>query len=97
MKTFLSVSLILILFVSAAGQASSELSGYVRNKDGSALKGVFVTIGSFSVATDSNGYYKLTYLKPGRKTVLISAPGKATRSYRVLVGSKPTQKDFTYW
>lgn len=94
MRAFLCVSLMLGVLIAAGAQSSSELSGYVRNKDKSPVKGVVVTIGSFGVATDSNGYYKLSYLKPGTKWVLISPPGKITRSFKVIVGSTPTQQDF---
>ena len=94
MKVVLSFSLILVLVVAGAAQRASELSGYLRYKDKSAAKGVVVSIGNFSVVTDANGYYKVTYLKPGLKVVSITPPNKATRSFKVMIGTKPTQKDF---
>ena len=94
MKVVLGFSLILLLAVAGAAQHASELSGYLRYKDKSAAKGVVVSIGNFSVVTDDNGYYKVTYLKPGLKVVSITPPNKATRSFKVMIGTKPTQKDF---
>ena len=49
---------------------------------------------SLTKMTDANGYYKVTYLKPGLKVVSITPPNKATRSFKVMIGTKPTQKDF---
>jgi len=98
MKAFLAISLTLFFLAAVAAQTSSQLSGYVRNKDKLPVKGVVVTIGDFGVATDANGYYKLSYLKPGTKIVSISPPGKVTRSFKVTVTSRPTQRDFVvYW
>lgn len=94
MKVVLGFSLILFLAVAGAAQRASELSGYLRYKDKSAAKGVVVSIGNFSVVTDANGYYKVSYLKPGLKVVSITPPDKATRSFKVMIGTKPTQKDF---
>ncbi|PYS32805.1 MAG: hypothetical protein DMF75_11045 [Acidobacteria bacterium] len=94
MKVVLSFSLILVLVVAGAAQRASELSGYLLYKDKSPAKGVVVSIGNFNVVTDANGYYKVTYLKPGLKVVSITPPNKATRSFKVMIGTKPTQKDF---
>ena len=94
MKVVLSFSLILVLVVAGAAQRASELSGYLLYKDRSPAKGVVVSIGNFNVVTDANGYYKVTYLKPGLKVVSITPPNKATRSFKVMIGTKPTQKDF---
>ncbi len=94
MKVVLSFSLILVLVVAGAAQRASELSGYLLYKDRSPAKGVVVSIGNFNVVTDANGYYKVTYLKPGLKVVSITPPDKATRSFKVMIGAKPTQKDF---
>ena len=94
MKVVLSFSLILVLVVAGAAQRASELSGYLLYKDKSPAKGVVVSIGNFNVVTDANGYYKVTYLKPGLKVVSITPPDKATRSFKVMIGTKPTQKDF---
>ena len=94
MKVVLSFSLILVLVVAGAAQRASELSGYLLYKDKSPAKGVVVSIGNFYVVTDANGYYKVTYLKPGLKVVSITPPDKATRSFKVMNGTKPTQKDF---
>lgn len=94
MKAVLTISLILVFLVPAFAQRDSELYGYVRYANNSAARGVIVSIGNFSVATDANGYYKMGYLRPGLKVVLITPPGKETRSFKVLVGSSPTQRDF---
>lgn len=94
MKGFLAISLTLFFLAAAAAQTSSELSGYVRNTDKSPVKGVVIAIGNFGVATDANGYYKLSYLRPGTKIVSVSPRGKVTRSFKVIVTSRPTQRDF---
>lgn len=97
MKAIRSISLILILVAvaGAAAQRDTALSGYVRYKNNNAAaKGVVLSVGSFSVTTDANGYYKIDYLKPGVKVVSITPPGRQTRSFTVQVGANPTQKDF---
>jgi len=94
MKTILSITLVLVFLVAAAAQSNSELYGYVRYRDNSPAKGTVVSIGNFSVTTDANGYYKMTYLNPGLKIVSITPPGKPTRSFRVRIGSNPKQQDF---
>lgn len=96
MKAALCVSLILVcLFVTAAQtQRPSELSGYIKNPNNSPAKGVVVIVGSFSVATDANGFYRVNYLKPGPKVVSLTPSGKLTRSFRVTVYPTPTRQDF---
>lgn len=86
---------ICVCIVLAAAQQQSELSGHVYyKKNNSPAKGVIVTIGNYSVVTDRGGYYKLTFLKPGSQLVSVKFPGRSTRSFRVMIGSKPTSKDF---
>lgn len=96
MKAIRIISLILILVAAAAATAQPDtaLSGYVRYKNNSAARGVVLSVGNFNVTTDANGYYKMGYLKPGTKVVLVTPPGKQTRSFTVQVGATPTQKDF---
>jgi hypothetical protein len=94
MKAAVCVALILVCLVVAAAQRPSELYGYVKYQNNSPAKGVVVSIGNFNVATDKNGYYKVTFLKPGWKVVSLTPPGKVTRSFKVMVGSTSTQKDF---
>ena len=97
MRTIRIISLLLILVAVAAAavQPDSALSGYVRNKgNNSPVKGVVVSVGNFNVTTDANGFYRLGYLKPGTKIVLVTPPGRQTRSFTVQVGANPTQKDF---
>ncbi len=94
MKVVQSFSLILVLVVAAAAQRATELSGHLQYKDRSPAKGVVVSIGNFNVVTDANGYYKVSYLKAGLKVISITPPDKATRSFKVMIGTKPTQKDF---
>ena len=97
MKAVLSISLMLIIVVAAAAtpQKDTALSGYVRYTNKAAAKGVVLSVGSFSVTTDANGYYRIGYLRPGAKTVLVTPPGKQTRSFPIQVGANSTQKDFT--
>ena len=62
MKFLISFTLVLILVMAALAQSSSELSGYVRYGDNSPARGVILSIGNVNVATDANGYYKMSYL-----------------------------------
>ena len=94
MKFALSFMLVLVLVVAALAQNSSELSGYVRYSDNSPARGVILSIGNFNVATDANGYYRMSYLSPGVKVVAVTPPQKVTRNFRVVVNNDPTQHDF---
>ena len=94
MKAILGITLILVCLVVAAAQRPSEMFGWVKDKNNSPVKGVVVSIGNFSVATDANGYYKMTFLKPGVKVVSLTPPGKVTRSYKVTIGPNPKRQDF---
>ena len=95
MKAIRCVTLIFICLVAAAAQGSSQLFGYVKNSDSTPARRVIVSVGNFNVATDGNGYYKLPYVKAGTNVVSLTPSEKATRSFRVVVGSGPTQQDFT--
>jgi hypothetical protein len=94
MKFAISLTLVLILVIAALAQSSSELSGYVRYNDNSPARGVVLSIGNFNVATDANGYYKMSYLTPGVKDIAVTPPKKLTRRFRVMVNNNPTQRDF---
>ncbi len=94
MKLALSLMLVLVLVIAALAQSSSELSGYVRYGDNSPVNGAVLSIGNFNVATDGNGYYKISYLRPGVKVVAVSPPNKDTRTFRVVVNDSPTQQNF---
>ena len=95
MKIVLTISLMLALAVPSFAQRDTELYGYMRYSNRSAARGVVVTIGNFSVASDDKGFYKISYLRRGVKEVLVTPPGKHTRSFRVIVGDRATQRDFT--
>ena len=95
MKIGLSFTLVLFLVIAALAQSSSELSGYVRYGDNSPVRGAVLTIGNFNVATDGNGYYKMSYLRPGQKMVSVTPPNKETHYFPVVVNNGPTQRDFT--
>src|SRR5262245_6205960 len=99
MKGAIGSFLILVCLAwAAAQQRPSELSGYVTYPNKSPAKAVVVSVGSFSVATDANGYYRITALKAGARRVSLSPPGKKTRSFPVTVGTQPTKKDFVvFW
>ncbi len=94
MKVVLCTTVIFVCVVLAMAQKSSELNGHVWYSNKSPAEGVILTIGNYSVTTDKDGYYKITFLKPGLCRVLIKPPDKATRSFKVMIGSTPTQKDF---
>jgi len=95
MRAYLcGVFVFLCVAFATAQQRPSELSGYIKNRNNSPIKGVVVNVGSFNVATDANGYYKLTALKPGLRIVSLAPPEKASRSFKVMVETTPTRKDF---
>jgi len=94
MKMISGASVILLCIVLAIGQKSTELYGHIKYTNGTAASGVGVSIGNYSVTTDKDGYYKMGFLKPGVTTVWITPPYKKTRSFRVVIGRTPTQKDF---
>src|SRR5256885_5106817 len=91
MKFALSFTLVLVLVIAALAQSSSELSGYVRYGDNSPVRGAILTIGNFNVATDANGYYKMSYLTAGVKAVRVTPPEKVTHTFRVVVDRKSTR------
>jgi len=94
MKFAISLTLVFVLMMTAFAQRSSELSGYVRYGDNSPAGGVILSIGNFNVATDANGYYRMAALAPGVKSVAVTPPRRVTRTFRVVVNSNPTQRDF---
>jgi hypothetical protein len=94
MKTTLCIALLFVCLVAAAAQRPTELYGHIRNSDNSPARGVVVGIGNLNVTSDNAGNYRLTYVKPGTNVVSLTPSGKATRSFRVAVGSAPTQQDF---
>ncbi len=94
MKTILCITLIFVCLVAAAAQRPTVLYGHITNRDNSPARGVVVGLGNLNVTTDSDGNYRLTFVKPGTNIVSLTPSAKATRSYRVEVASTPTQKDF---
>lgn len=94
MKSLLCGLIISLCLVPAVAQQTTQLSGYVKYTNKTAAKGVVMTIGSYSVVTDANGYYKFSYLKPGATKISISPPGKRTRVFKITILTRPTLKDF---
>src|SRR5713226_1799962 len=84
--------LIALLFVTAVGlalparaRAQSAFAGVVKDATGAVLPGVTVEASSpaliekvRSVATDSNGAYKIDNLRPGTYTLTFTLPGFTT-------------------
>jgi hypothetical protein len=95
MKIALCVTLMLVCLVVATAQRPTQLFGYIRNSDTSPARGVVVSVGNFSVATDDHGKYSLQNVKPGANVVSLTPSGKATRSFRISIGAEPTEKNFT--
>ena len=93
MKAALCAAAILVCVLVVMAQQTSELYGWVKYSNQSPAQGVVLTMGNYSVATDKDGYYKITFLKPGRRTISITPPGKATRSKPVKIEAKPTRFD----
>ncbi len=95
MKTaFCGFLITVCLVVAIAQERPSEISGYITNQNNSPVKGVVVSIGSISVASTADGYYRMAGVRPGSRVVTISPPGKPARAFRVSVGSNPTRQDF---
>jgi carboxypeptidase family protein len=95
MKILISTTMIFVcLVLGIAAQRSTEMSGRVTNRDGSAASGVVLTIGNYSVTTDREGNYKMTFLRPGVNTVAVSPPRKPTRTLKVTISPTPMRKDF---
>jgi hypothetical protein len=93
MKAALCAGAILICVMLVRATQVSELNGYVKYADQSPAQDVVLTMGNYSVATDKNGYYRITFLSPGVRTISITPPQKATRSRQVRIGTTPTRYD----
>jgi len=93
MKAVLCAVAILVCVILAMAQQTSELYGWVTYTNQSPAQGVVLTMGNYSVATDKNGYYKVPFLKPGWRTILITPPGKASRPRRVKIETWATRHD----
>ena len=93
---FVSCAQVIVLCATLAlAQKSTQLYGYVKYSNGSPASGVVLTLGNYSVTTDKSGYYKMTFLRPGRFGVSVTPPGKKTVTIRVVINSTPTKADFT--
>lgn len=90
----LVLTFIVGLFVIAANaqQRYSELTGHVTAAN-RPVRGVTLTIGGYSLATDGNGYYRFGFLKPGVVMVKVTPPNKQTRIFKVIVADQPTKRD----
>ena len=93
MKILLSTTICVCLVLCMA-QNSTEMYGRVTYGDGSAASGVVLTIGNYSVTSDQDGNYKMTFLRPGANTVTVSPPNKAARAFRVTISPTPMRRDF---
>ena len=93
LKAALCTVAILACVMLVMAQQASELNGYVTYPNKSPVQGVVLTMGNYSVVTDKNGFYRMTFLKPGVRTITISPPGKATRSRPVKILPTPTRLD----
>src|SRR5947207_8003455 len=76
---------VLVLLCPASLRAQSAIAGVAKDTTGSVLPGVTVEASSpaliervRSVATDSQGQYKIVDLRPGTYTVSFALPGFAT-------------------
>lgn len=94
MKAVLCSAVIFASVALAVAGKPSELSGHVYYINKTPAEGVVLSIGNYSVTTNKDGYYRMTFLRPGSQEVLITPPNKATRSFTVTVESEPTFKDF---
>ena len=94
MKAVLCSAVIFACVAPGVAGKSSELSGHVYYSNKTPAQGVVLSIGNYSVTTDKDGYYRMTFLRPGSQEVLVTPPDKATRSFTVTVESELTLKDF---
>jgi iron complex outermembrane receptor protein len=62
-----------------AAPATGTIRGKVVGKDGEAIPGAVITLGSASAISDENGNYELTAVPAGAQTLSIEATGYATR------------------
>lgn len=90
----LATSISIWLAVATMAQSQTGLYGYIKYSNNAPASAVAVSINGYSVATDNNGYYKMAFLKPGVAMVSVTPRGKPTHSFRVAIGTAPTQRDF---
>lgn len=94
MKAALCSAVILACVALVMAGKSTELYGHVYYSDKTPARGVVLSIGNYSVTSEKDGSYRMTFLRPGSQVVLVKPPGKATRPFRVTIGSEPTLRDF---
>ena len=90
----LSIALTLLSVMTVTTVEAAELNGRVAWSNGRPAVGVTLTIGSYSVISNSNGDYAFTFLAKGRQVVSISPSGKKTRSFTVEITDDDMRKDF---
>jgi len=88
-------AIVLSMLTGLAVAQSSSLFGSVRWQTGGAAVGVTVSIGGYNVVTDKTGSYRFGFLRPGTYIVVISPPGKPSRSFKVAVAGNALRRDFT--
>jgi hypothetical protein len=84
---------ILVCVLVAMAQPTSELFGWVKYNNQSPAEGVVLTLGNYSVATDKDGHYRIPFLRPGPRKLLIAPPGKETRSRDITIEATATRVD----
>lgn len=96
MKAALCSAVILACVALVMAGKSTELYGHVYYSDKTPAPGVVLSIGNYSVTSEQDGSYRMTFLRPGSQVVLVKPPGKdkVTRPFRVTIKSEPTLKDF---
>lgn len=58
------------------------------------MKGAVVTLGSFNVTTNQDGYYEFKSLPEGTRVVSVQPPGKTSRSFPVKIVGAYVRRDF---
>ena len=96
MKTIVLLMLMLLFLAPAAAlpQEQTKLYGWAKWGDNNVARGVVMSLGSYSVATNAEGYYEFAFLRAGNHVVSVTPPGKPTRSFTVNVNGSTTRKDF---
>jgi len=94
MKAALCSAVILACVALVMAGKSTELYGHVYNNDKTPAQGVVLSIGNYSVTSEKDGSYRMTFLRPGFQVVSVKPPGKVTRPFKVVIKSEPTLRDF---
>ena len=90
---FATVIILAGVTLAQAQQRYSALYGFVTIGN-QRVKDAVVTLGSYNVTTNQDGYYEFKSLPEGRRVVSVRPPGKTTRSFTVTIAGAYVRRDF---